>query len=337
MFGSQSTNLSQQTGDLKSPTELSTDAASNSNFNNNTNNPSVIEILESGTQHSHRPLSTAHLNENDPLPPPPPPSLPTAPHLNTTTLSHTSMATASHRTRTHSESRLTTPSSFNSASSSSQQTTPMSLLCPPTTSQSFSQNLSVQHRREHSHSFTGGLDRIVEQLPPPVEPVLRLNKSKSTEMLKETGKGTKKKRKWKGKLWKGSSTKKNQRSMETLERGREENKPPMAAARRRHTLMLEPRGPLYGDDDTGLGGNDMELCRYLASSQPHLPLEGGASVDQCGTGPSPGQFPEHRVSIQPSSSPKSDNEDEGEHSFLQFSQNSLRSADETIWQEFGQI
>jgi hypothetical protein len=148
-----------------------------------------------------------------------------------------------------------------------------------------SRNLSAQHQRQHSCSFNSGLNRLTVPAEPPLHhrsQTLSFSKSVSTDMLsgkgaaaktaKTRGRGRDKTKKGVAATAAGSKKKRHTGSTEVLSgrahRDASSLKPPPGRPRK-NKLVLQPRGPLYGE-----GGGSVELREHSAlmveSSSSHL-------------------------------------------------------------------
>ena len=189
--------------------------------------------------------------------------------------------------------------------------------------------LPVQHRRQHSRSFNSGLNELQVTVADEKMSMQGIAKSQSTEVLKnagekgkkEKGKGKSGKGKGKGKPGKEDSKKKQvlHRSSETLASGREDksHKPPTGKSKR-HKLVFEPRGPLYG-------GGELDLRRRCTSMASELSMWTSEE-----TAERVREKDKKRHSFQPLSAEGSEP--------LSLSEISLPMSDEeSYWQEYGHI
>ena len=122
-----------------------------------------------------------------------------------------------------------------------------------------SMNISVQHQRQHSRSFNSGLNRLT--LPGELRKSQTLPKSVSTEILSKKKKG----KSGKDKTKKGGSKKKKfAGSSDVLSRAKDMSQKPPTGRPKKNKLLLEPRGPFYGDDDS------VEFCKNSTLLNPPL-------------------------------------------------------------------
>ena len=230
---------------------------------------------------------------------------------------------------------------------------PTSLLCPPphptvpslsyhhplSSKDSLGSNSVLQHQRQHSRSFNSGLNRLT--VPGEPRQAQTLPKSVSTDMLsaeesfskKKGGKGSK------DKVRKGGSSKKKRLAGSTEALAAGSNRKPPSGKAKKNKLVLEPRGPFYGDD-----GDVVELRRHsalLSSSSSHLSeltsvrhhcTEDVAMAGDQGEEGEEGEGNRRRLSLQP----QEDDDSLCVTDFLQ-PQLSPEAEDKAVWQEYGQI
>lgn len=223
-----------------------------------------------------------------------------------------------------SESRLT----FDNSTTSLQIPVPNR----PASSEDSTQTLSMQHQQQHSRSFNSGLNKLVVSTDPHMSRKSQtLSKSASTDMLSGTDvEGSKKKGKGKNRGQKGGSKKKRHRSSEALVGGSMDmSRKPPSGRQKKNKLLLEPRGPLYGDSEVEPHTLDSELM-----NSSHLP-ELTSMPHHCEVGS--GDVREERskgLSVQPFASAGDKSLSLAE--FLE-PQLSPGSDDKSFWQDYGQI